>query len=474
MESMIEAVFLGIGLVVGFAIGALVMVVRHRSPSSGAAGALSAADIDALQQQNVDLTQQNGQLHEQIAQNNADIASLTAHATETAGQIDYFKKIIDQQRIDEQTRIAHAQAQESARAEEKRKADLAAHEEQSKVLQMLTPVQNSLTLLAQKVGAIEESRKEDSGTLAERLKTLGEQQQQLSTVTTSLSEMFSSNRDRGAWGEIELRKIIESAGLLEHVHFDVQVSVSGDNQSTANENTVRPDMVIHLPGKKSILIDSKVPFSYYEKACEIPDTASSVDLIEKKRLLADHAKALKKHIHDLRNKEYWKAFEPTPEFVIAFIPNEAILQAALEADPGLFEYAFDNKVALASPVTLWAVLKSVAYTWQQQDLTQDAKKLFDISKELYDRFAKLGSSAAALGTAIGRSVKAYNSFASTLESRVLVSARKMNKIDPTTIISDVPEISPEMADIRELTASELIENIESGDGGSGEVPELTL
>jgi DNA recombination protein RmuC len=238
--------------------------------------------------------------------------------------------------------------------------------------------------------------------------------------------------------------------LLEHVDFDTQVVVTDPEG-----HIQRPDMVVRLPGGKSIPIDAKVPYSDYQRACEIPETASPEELERRNALLQAHAKAMREHVKTLGDKAYWNAFETAPDFVIAFIPNESLLQAALEADPTLMDDAFARKVALTSPVTLWAVLKSVAFAWQQQSLTDDAKKLFDLSRELYERFSVLGDKANKLGTAITRTVGAYNQFASSLESRVLVTARKLQKIDHTKVIEPVELIDPDKANLRELTAPEI-------------------
>ncbi len=257
---------------------------------------------------------------------------------------------------------------------------------------------------------------------------------------------------RGAWGEAQLRNIVESAGLLEHVDFDTQVVVT-DSEG----RTQRPDMIIHMPGGKTIPIDSKAPYADYQRACEIPDTASPEELERKDELLRAHAKAVREHVKTLGNKAYWNAFPDAPDFVIAFIPNESLLQAALETDPTLMDDAFAQKVALTSPITLWAVLKSVAYAWQQQSLTDDAKMLFDLSRELYERFAVLGERATKLGNSITKTVSAYNAFAASLESRVLVTARKLQRVDQSKVIESVNMIAPEKADIRELTAPETSE-----------------
>ena len=249
--------------------------------------------------------------------------------------------------------------------------------------------------------------------------------------------------------EAQLKNIVESAGLLEHVDFDTQVVVTD-----ADGHTQRPDMIIHMPGGKTIPIDAKAPYADYQRACEIPDTASPEELARKNELLHSHAKAVRDHVKTLGDKAYWNAFSDAPDFVIAFIPNESLLQAALETDPTLMDDAFAQKVALTSPITLWAVLKSVAYAWQQQSLTDDAKMLFDLSRELYERFAVLGERATKLGSAITKTVGAYNSFAASLESRVLVTARKLQRVDQSKVIGTVDMIAPEKGDIRELSAPE--------------------
>ena len=213
-------------------------------------------------------------------------------------------------------------------------------------------------------------------------------------------------------------------------------------------------MVIHLPGNKTIPIDAKTPYNYYQQACQIPDTATPQELAMREDLLKKHAGAVRDHVKALGAKAYWNAFETAPDFVIAFIPNESLLQAALQTDPSLLDDAFAQKVALTTPVTLWAVLKSVAYAWQQQSLTEDAKQLFDLSRELYKRFATLGVHAIDLGKAIEKTVKEYNAFATTLESRVLVTARKLQKIDQSKVIDTVDVIDPEKSNVKELTAPE--------------------
>ncbi|MFT9009660.1 MAG: DNA recombination protein RmuC [Bifidobacterium sp.] len=383
-------------------------------------------------------------------------AAVVQYRTQTEGlqeQLTFVKEQLGQVQDEARQRLRREAERVQIEAEKKREEQAKALQEQSKVLSALAPVQKNLDTLQQKVTQIEEGRKHEMGALDQQLKGLGEQQLRLGRETSSLASALRNNKVRGAWGEAQLRNIVESAGLLEHVDFDTQVVVQ-DGEG----KVYRPDMVVHLPGGKSIPIDAKAPYSNYQRACEIPDTATEDELNRRSELLKAHARDLREHVRALGDKAYWNAFKTAPDFVIAFIPNESLLQAALESDPALMDDAFNRKVALTSPVTLWAVLKSVAFAWQQQSLSDDAKKLFDLSRELYGRMHTLGSHANALGKAISNSVKAYNKFAVTLESRVLVTGRKLEKLDGSKVIEEVSPIEPDRADIRELTAAELADD----------------
>ncbi len=386
----------------------------------------------------------------QIARLNAQSAEYRAQVEGLTQQLSFAKSQLAQSQQAEQIRIQHERDKAAAEAERRHEEQAKALNEQSKVLSALAPVQKNLDALQSKVSQIEEGRKREMGALGEQLKGLGEQQARLDKETSSLSAALRNNKVRGAWGEAQLKNIVESAGLLEHVDFDTQVVVSD-----ADGRMLRPDMVVHLPGGKTIPIDAKVPYADYQRACEIPETAGPEELDRRNDLLRSHAKALREHVRALGEKAYWNAFPVTPDFVIAFIPNEALLQAALEADPTLMDDAFSRKVALTSPVTLWAVLKSVAYAWQQQSLTDDAKQLFDLSRELYERFAVLGDYATRLGTQITKTVSAYNKFASSLERRVLPTARKLQKLEPTKVLEEVPLIESDKGNVSELSAPEV-------------------
>lgn len=435
-------VFVVILLVVVAALGAAAGFFAGRAKGQEMARDAKTADLNEAKAQ-IEADRQ------EISELSTSVTQYRTQAEGLAQQLTYLKSQLAQAQRAEQERVERERERAAAEAERKQAENERKLQEQSKVLSALAPVQKNLDALQQKVSQIEEGRKREMGALGEQLKGLGEQQARLDRETNALSSALRNNKVRGAWGEAQLRNIVESAGLLEHVDFDTQVVVTD-----ADGRTQRPDMIIHMPGGKTIPIDAKAPYADYQKACEIPDTATPEELARKSELLHAHAKAVRDHVKTLGDKAYWNAFADAPDFVIAFIPNESLLQAALETDPTLMDDAFARKVALTSPITLWAVLKSVAYAWQQQSLTDDAKMLFDLSRELYERFAVLGDRATKLGSAITKTVGAYNAFASSLESRVLVTARKLQRVDQSRIIEPVNMIAPEKADVRELNAPE--------------------
>lgn len=439
---------IGFLVVVAVAVTAVVVLAIAKHNAGVAGGSLGAGVVS--QREYEALRSQYEQARAQAQENGNQAIQYRTQAEQLAERLKFVEAELVKAQQAEQVRVEREDQLRAEREEKERLNREKTLKEQGKVLEALAPVKENLEALHHKVAQIEEGRKEEMGALNVQLKGLSDQQLRLDRETSSLSAALRNNKVRGAWGEAQLKNIVESAGLLEHVDFDTQVVVTGSDGEIQ-----RPDMVVHLPGGKSIPIDAKVPYADYQRACEIPDTASQEDLARREQLFKAHAKAVREHVKVLGNKAYWQAFDTSPDFVVAFIPNESLLQAALEADPMLMDDAFAQKVALTSPVTLWAVLKSVAYAWQQQSLTDDAKELFDLSRELYDRFAVLGESASKLGTSLARTVSAYNKFASSLESRVLVTARKLQKLDQSKVIASIDLIASEKADVKELTAPEV-------------------
>lgn len=443
-----------VGGVAGFSVGRTRSQEEARQPYGS--NVANGGDVDSLAEQ-LDAARL------EISQLETSRAQLRAQLDGANQQLVFVKSQLAQAQQAEQIRIEHERERAAAQAETQRQEQARRLQEQSRVIEALAPVQKNLDALQNKVAEIEEGRKREMGALGQQLKGLGEQQTRLDRETNALSSALRNNKVRGAWGEAQLRNIVESAGLLEHVDFDTQVVVTD-----ADGHVQRPDMIIHMPGGKTIPIDAKAPYADYQRACEIPDTAPAEELARKTELLRAHAKAVREHVKTLGVKAYWNAFSDAPDFVIAFIPNESLLQAALETDPTLMDDAFAQKVALTSPITLWAVLKSVAYAWQQQSLTDDAKKLFDLSRELYERFAKLGEHATKLGTQLTRTVAAYNAFVSSLESRVLPTARKLQNLDPSTVIGEVPLLDSDKTNVTEIVAPEAAVQDGAQDGVQGD------
>lgn len=319
------------------------------------------------------------------------------------------------------------------------------------VLTALAPVRETLHAMQQKVSDIERDRQAQYGTLSEQLRRAHEAGESLRATTETLAGALRSNSTRGVWGETQLRSVVEAAGLLHRVDFDVQTGIEGVG------GPVRPDMIVHLPGGTHIAVDAKVPFSAYLEASAIPATAVGEDAARREALLRRHVKALRDHISALGSKAYWTGLDAGPELVIAFIPSEGLVSAALETDPTIMEFAFSKRVAIASPVTLWSVLKTVAFSWQQQTLGEDAKRLFEASRELYGRLGVAASHLDKLGRSLRASVADYNRYIGSMERQVLPSARRLAAVDDATALpSFVPiEVVP-----RELTAEEFVEGID--------------
>lgn len=365
----------------------------------------------------------------------AQLAAAEATARSTAAQLEHQQTMY--QDLAQQARRDQADQHERERREQA-------------VLRALAPVQETLSAMQGKVNALERDRQEQFGSLAEQLRRAHESDEALRATTESLASALRSGATRGVWGETQLRRVVEAAGLTRYVDFDLQTSISSD------AGAGRPDMIIRLPGSKAIAVDAKVPLDAYLEASAIPLTAQGPEAARRKSLLEKHVKAVRAHVDALARKAYWAGLDSSPEFVICFIPSESLLAAALEEDPSLLDYAFGKRVALASPVNLWAVLKTVAFTWTQQDVSREARTLFELGNQLYERLGGLAGHADDLRRAIERTVDSYNKFAGSLESRVLVTARKFPGIDATKLEALTAPQAIEKSP-RHLTQSELID-----------------
>jgi len=438
-----EILLLIIGLVVGVALGALAtwfVAARRAAGSSDGSPALEDPALVAARHE--------AQLAAVQAEHAAERARLLADEQRAQAELRAELSAIEAtaEGLREQILSARQQYREIVERHELERREREQREAaDSKVLQALAPVKQTLTEMQSKVTALETQRHQQHGELSQQLKIAAENEERLRSTAESLASALRSNSTRGVWGETQLRSVVEAAGLIERVDFDTQHSV------TTDAGAGRPDMVIHLPGGKHIAVDAKVPFNAYLEASQIPATATGADAGRRESLMKNHVKAVRDHIIALGGKTYWEGLGASPEMVIAFIPSESLISSALEADPSLLEFAFSKRVALASPVTLWSVLKTVAFSWQQDVLTKEAKTLFDLSRELYGRLATTAGQIEKLGRTIERTVKDYNTFVGSLESRVLPTARKLKALDETKVLATLEGIEESP---RELTAYE--------------------
>jgi DNA recombination protein RmuC len=333
-------------------------------------------------------------------------------------------------------------------------ADKQKSDQENKILVQLGPVKQQLEQMQSVVTQLEKERSTQFASITEQLRNAVETDENLRKQTQTLAQALSSNSLRGVWGEAQLRKLVELAGLIKHADFSEQASISTETGAG------RADMVINLPGGKSLAIDSKVPFNSYQEASSISELATGEELNRRRKLIEEHVKAMRKHIDDLGNKAYWTGLDSSPDFVVCFVPSESLLSAALEADPAILEYAFKRNVALASPVSLFSVLKTINYIWRQNADESQIRSMIKLGKELYDRVGKVAQVADKLGRSINTTVKDYNSFVSSLESRMLVTARKLNDLDENELGLDElasPKLIEESAasiNAKELPSSE--------------------
>ena len=311
---------------------------------------------------------------------------------------------------------------------------------------LVAPLALSLDRVAQQVHTLERDRGEQFAKVAVELARVQSSTGELRDQTASLVGSLASANVRGAWGEVTLRRVLEVSGLLARCDFDEQrtgVTIGGV--------AVRPDVVVYLPGDRQLAVDAKAPMTDFLAA-----QADGITATERSGLLRAHAKSLRGHVDALAGKGYWTAFEGSPELVVCFVPGEALLAAALSADPQLHEHAMARSVVLASPATLLALLRSVALAWRHDALTEGARELLALGQDLYTRLGAVGRHTEALGASLRKSVEAYNLFVGSMESRVLVTARRMQELGLASVAVTVPTSEPIAVAPRPLTAAELL------------------
>jgi DNA recombination protein RmuC len=314
---------------------------------------------------------------------------------------------------------------------------------QKAIATMVEPLKESLTKVDAKLHEVERGRASTQAQLSEQIRSLTQAQHLLHSETNRLSRALRSPNVRGQWGELQLRRVLENAGMVQGSHYEIKESAIGDDRR------LTPDVVVKLPGGKNVVVDAKVPLTAYLDATECDDEGA------REPKLRDHARQVKEHVVRLASKSYWAHFQPTPDIVVMFLPGEGLLAAALQHDPALLDFSMGRGVMLASPLTLIALLRAIAYGWQQETVAKNAMEISELGRNLYERIAKLAEHFENVGRSLAKSVEAYNSAVGTLESRVLVTARRL-KDKGVTAAEEFPEPATIDHTPRPLGAPELV------------------
>jgi DNA recombination protein RmuC len=466
-----------IGVVLGLAIGLAIGVAFYLVRSTRLVGAARIAESRLSDAQAV-VAQQVAQLK---AASEAAASAETARAV-AASELDLLRRVEAEAMAraeEERARLAGTFAELSARALAKNNeqflalADTKLNEartaaqgdltqRQQAIAQLLDPLSETLARYQRGLQEMEVERKGAYAGLSERVAALHLGHEQLQKETRNLVTALRSPATRGRWGEMTLRRAVEAAGMMEHCDFEEQKSAATD------EGVVRPDMIVHLPGGGEVVIDSKVPLDAFLQFSEADDEQQRRVLLEK------HARQLRTHVDQLAKKEYWKEFAGSPEFVMAFIPGESLLAAACEADPTLQDHALSRRIVLVTPNTLVAALRTIALSWQQETLAENARQVQQLGAELYERLRSMTSHMQSLQRSLTSSVEAYNKAVGSLETRVLVSARKFPGLGVVGADSaEIAQLSPVEAEPRRLQAVEMVSD-EDEEVGIGEQNILAL
>jgi DNA recombination protein RmuC len=424
-----------LALLTGIAIGAVLGFLYARSREAAAAADL-AARASAAEERARAASERAALVDGQLAER---FQSLSAQALDASTR--RFLEMAE-------GRLAAANARAAGDLDSRRAA----------VEHLVGPLKETLARVETQLRDSDAARERSHAALAEQVTLARQGSEQLRIQAQALVTALRRPEARGRWGEMQLRRVVELAGMSARCDFDEQVGV------TTDDGALRPDMVVRLAGGKNIVVDSKVSLAAYLEAAEATD--ESVRLAR----LGAHARHLREHIDRLAAKAYWAAVSPAPEFVVLFIPGEAFLAPALEREPDLLDYAMARRVHIATPTTLVSMLRTAHYAWQQAALSENARAVFDVGRELHDRLAGLARHVDRLGKALGNAVTTYNQTVGSLESRVLVSARRFSQLGLVDAELEPPGLVEETT--RALSAPELLADVAAGETGTrpGEPP----
>ncbi len=440
MEYLIAAVA---GIIIGFLVGALRTASATRDADGRVAEARAALDVGKSRA--VDLERRiaeashAAQLREAALNDAHDKYVLQIRGDQETLRREFQSLSAETLKASQEQLLAVAQ-ERLTRERHVADAELAKREQSVKT--MVEPIAKALAEVQKQTSETDKNRAEGQAALAQQVRQMLEASEKLDKKTSDFINTLRRSDVRGNWGEVQLRRVVELSGMVNHVDFEEQ-----ENVKDGEGKNLRPDMTIKLAGGRTIVVDSKVALSALLEAFETDDEA-----VRAERLLA-HARHVKKHVDDLSSKKYWDMFDSAPEFVVMFVPSEAFYQSALEQDPGLQEYAFAKRVVIATPTTLVAMLRTVAHAWKEDTLAKNAQQVLATGKELYDRLITMGGHLSRVGKALDGAGKAYNATVASMESRVLVSARKFGEMQEINGV--IEESVPVHLDIRQIAAPEL-------------------